>query len=105
MRGPVALRKRSARMNDGEKEDFLQKILDEVMAPYRGCLPEEQLQMMRRVLQEEMREDATAVALLAAARPRSVPHRSGDVPVEGAPSAAQEERSADIVPLHKRSAG
>lgn len=105
MRGPVTLRKRSARMNDGEKEDFLQEILDEVMAPYRGRLPEEQLQMMRRVLQEEMREDATAVTLLAAARPRSVPHRSGDVPVESATPAEKEERSAEIVPLHKRSAG
>lgn len=92
-------------MNNGEKEAFLQEILDEAMAPYRGRLPEKQLQMMRRVLEEEMREDAAAMRLLSAARPRSVPHRSGDVPVESAIPAGEEERSADIVPLHKRSAG
>jgi hypothetical protein len=92
-------------MNDGETDAFLQEILDEAMAPYRGRVPEEQLEMMRRVLKEEMREDATAMRLLSAARPRSVPHRSGDVPVESATPAEAEERSAEIVPLRKRSAG
>lgn len=92
-------------MNNGEKEAFLQEILDEAMAPYRGRLPEAQLQMMRRVLEAEMREDATAMRLLSAARPRTAPHRSGDVPVEGATPIEPGEKSADIVPLRKRSAG
>jgi hypothetical protein len=91
-------------MNDAE-ESFLQEILDEVMAPYRGRLPEEQLQMLRRVLEEEMREDAAAARLLSAARPRTVPQRSGEVPAESATPAEPGERPAEVVPLPKRSAG
>lgn len=93
-------------MTDADEQDpFLEEILDGAMAAYVGRMPAEQLATMRRVLREEMREDATAMRLVSAARPRAAPKQSGDVPAEGAATAAAAAEPARVVPLRRRSGG
>ncbi|MFO0589130.1 MAG: hypothetical protein U0441_16380 [Polyangiaceae bacterium] len=78
---------------DEDSERLLESILDEAEAPYRAVLPPAQLAVLRGALREELLADGTARRLISAARPRSVPKRSGEAGAESpAPSNEGEGR-------------
>jgi hypothetical protein len=92
-------------MDNDDHDPFLEEILDGAMAPYLGQLPPEQLAMVRQVLRQEMREDATAMRLLSAARSRAVPKQSGDVLVEGAAAKDDPAEPGRVVAFPRRRSG
>lgn len=55
--------------------------IDEVVAPYKGLLPPEDLAWMREQLAQILAADETAASLLRGARPRAV-DQSGEVECE-----------------------
>jgi len=91
--------------DDDEKDPFFEDTLDEAMADLQGKIPPEQFAMIRGVLREEMREDATAMRLLGAARPRAVPKQSGDRPASGAGGVEPPGPPAAVMPLRRRTGG
>lgn len=92
-------------MDDDERAQFLEGILDEAVAPYRKLVPREQLEAMRGALREELLADATAGRLLSAARPRAVPKRSGEVGVDEPKKGEEAAQGGQVVPLRKRQIG
>jgi hypothetical protein len=76
-------------MNEEENRDmYLEEMLTEVIAPYIGALPAEELGALRVELRAAVADDVELRRLHQAARPRAAPARTGDAVAPGAEDAA-----------------
>ncbi len=70
-------------------DEFVETEVERALAPYRGLLPETDLQALEEMVRDTFENDPTAAALLAAARPRTLRLNSGP---EAKPGAAAESQ-------------
>lgn len=77
-----------------QDDPYLEDVIEDAIGPLADLLPPDEKEALRRALRDAATDDPALSALYEAARPRSVPSRSGDEPkVAGAP---EESKGAPV---------
>jgi hypothetical protein len=83
---------------DNPKDPYLEDVIAGAIGPLTALLPAEELEALRRSLRDATAGDPGLAALYEAARPRAVPARSGDQPVD---AEQPQPAEANVTPLRR----
>ncbi len=68
---------------DGDRERYLEQVVQEALEAYEGVVPDEVREQMRAFLSDALATHPVGATLLDRARPRQAPDRSGDQAKDG----------------------